>query len=76
MTFKKIKEIIVEQLEIEDVGTIKETTSLINDLEVDSLDIVEIIIAIEEEFDVEIPDEEAEEFSNIGDILSFVDANK
>lgn len=76
MTFDKIKEIILEQLGTEDDGTMTEATSLINDLEADSLDAVEIIMAIEDEFGVEIPDEEAEGFKNIGDIIKYVDANK
>ena len=71
MIFDKIKEIIIEQLGVED-SDIQQDTSLTKDLEADSLDAVEIIIAIEEEYDIEIPDEEAEKFTNIGDIVEFV----
>jgi acyl carrier protein len=76
MTFEKVKEIIVEQLGLEESQEIKRETSLINDLEADSLDAVEIIMAIEDEFGIEIPDEEAEGFKNIGDIVDYVENHK
>lgn len=76
MVLEKIKEIVAEQLGIDDIDTITATTSLMKDLEADSLDAVEIIMAIEDEFGVEIPDEEAEGFKNIGDIVEYVTANK
>lgn len=72
MTFDKIREIIVDQLDVDAEG-VKEETSLMKDLEADSLDAVEIVMAIEEEFDIEIPDEEAEKFQNVGDIVKYVD---
>lgn len=75
MVFEKVVKIIAEQLGVEDIASIKKETSLINDLEADSLDAVEIIMAIEDEFDVEIPDDEAEHFKNIGDIVTFVEKN-
>ena len=71
MIFDKIKEIIIEQLGV-DESDIQPDTSLTKDLEADSLDAVEIIMAIEEEYDIEIPDEDAEKFANIGDIVEFV----
>jgi acyl carrier protein len=74
MTFDKIKDIIAEQLQVES-DTITEGTSLMKDLEADSLDAVEIIMGIETEFGIEIPDEEAEKFQSIGDIVKFVDAS-
>ncbi|MDR0519904.1 MAG: acyl carrier protein [Clostridiales Family XIII bacterium] len=73
MTFDKIKDIIAEQLQVEK-DTITEETSLMKDLEADSLDAVEIIMGIETEFGIEIPDDEAEKFQSIGDIVKFVDA--
>jgi acyl carrier protein len=74
MTFDKIKDIIAEQLQVEK-DTIKSETSLMKDLEADSLDAVEIIMGIETEFGIEIPDEEAEKFQTIGDIVNYVDSN-
>ncbi len=72
-TFEKIRDIIASTLEIDDVEGITMETSIMNDLEADSLDAVEIMMAIEDEFGVEIPDEDAENFKNIGDIVRYVE---
>jgi acyl carrier protein len=74
MVFDKIKNIIVEQLQVEPEAVALET-SLMKDLEADSLDAVEIIMGIENEFDIEIPDEEAEKFKSVSDIVAYVEAN-
>ena len=74
--FEKIKSIISEQLSIDDVDTITLDTSLTEDLEADSLDAVEVIMALEDEFGIEIPDAEAENFKTIGDICKFIENNK
>lgn len=76
MVFDKVKEIIIEQLGLDENTEINTTTSLMGDLEADSLDAVEIIMALEDEFNVEIPDEDAEKFKNIGDIASYIEENK
>jgi acyl carrier protein len=73
MTFDKIKEIIIEQLQLGETSSVTMDTHLMKDLEADSLDAVEIIMAIEDEFDIEIPDEEAEKFQSIGDIVRYVE---
>ena len=72
MTFEKIREIIVEQLGVDESAVTLET-SLMKDLEADSLDAVEIIMAIEDEFEIEVPDEEAEKFQNVGEIVKYVE---
>jgi len=72
MTFDKIKEIIVEQLSV-DESQVGMDTHLMKDLEADSLDAVEIIMAIEDEFDIEVPDEDAEKFQSVGDIVRYVE---
>ncbi|MCH4888341.1 acyl carrier protein [Acidaminobacter sp. JC074] len=72
--FEKVKEIIIDQLGLEDDVKIERTTSMMKDLEADSLDAVEIIMAFEDEFDIEIPDEEAEKFDNIGDIVDYIES--
>ena len=72
MTFEKIRDIIVEQLSV-DESMVTMDTNLMKDLEADSLDAVEIIMAIEEEFDLEIPDEEAEKVQLVGDLVNYVD---
>ena len=74
--FEKIRSIISEQLSIDDVDTITLDTSLTEDLEADSLDAVEVIMALEDEFGIEIPDEKAEHFKTIGDICKFIENNK
>lgn len=72
MAFDKIKEIIVEQLGVEE-SAVAMDTNLMKDLEADSLDAVEIIMAIEDTFDIEIPDEDAEKFQVVGDLVKYVE---
>lgn len=74
--FEKVKSIISEQLSIDNVDSITLDTSLTEDLEADSLDAVEVIMALEDEFGIEIPDEKAEHFKTIGDICKFIENNK
>lgn len=76
MVFEKIAEIIAEQLELDGVEGIKAETSIMDDLEADSLDAVEIVMAIEDAFSIEISDEDAEGFKNIGDIVKYVEAKQ
>ncbi len=75
MVFEKIKEIVAEQLDV-DASEITLETSLTKDLEADSLDAVEVIMEIEDEYGIEIPDEEAEKFVTLGDIVNYVEENK
>ncbi len=74
--FEKVKAIIADQLAIDDVDSITKSTSLVDDLEADSLDAVEVIMALEDEFGIEIPDEDAEHFKTIGDIVKYIEENK
>lgn len=74
MVFEKIRDIIVDQLKLEETMVTMDT-NLMKDLEADSLDAVEIIMGIEEEFDLEIPDEEAETFQLVGDLVKYVEEN-
>ena len=71
MVFDKVKEIISDQLGI-DSQEIAMESSFIDDLGADSLDIVELIMALEAEFDLEIPDEAAEKISKVGDIVDYI----
>ena len=73
MIFKKVVEIIAEHLDVEDVEGVTLETSLMKDLDADSLDAVEIMMALEDEFDITIPDEQAEKFENIGNIVSYIE---
>ena len=72
MVFEKIREIIMEQLNV-DQDDVTMDTHLMKDLEADSLDAVEIIMAIEDEFEIEIPDDDAEKFQNVSNIVRFVE---
>ena len=72
--FEKIRDIIVEQLDLDDADSLTMETSLKDDLDADSLDAVEVIMALEEEFDIEIPDEEAENFKTICEIVEYIEA--
>lgn len=67
----RIKKIIVDQLGV-DEEKITENSSFIDDLGADSLDIVELIMAFEEEFDIEIPDEDAEKMKTVGDSVKYL----
>lgn len=72
MVFDKIKDIIVEQLDIEEDAVTMEA-SITDDLGADSLDVVDLVMSIEESFDVEIPDEEVENIKTVGDIVKYIE---
>ena len=69
--FEKVKGIIVNQLGVADTAVTLEA-SFIDDLGADSLDIVELVMALEEEFDMEIPDEDAEKVVTVGDVVEYI----
>lgn len=70
-SFSRVKKIIVEQLGVEE-DQVKPESSFIDDLGADSLDIVELVMALEEEFDMEIPDEDAEKIATVGDAVRYI----
>ena len=74
-TFDKVRDIVVEQLGSEADEVTLEST-FIDDLGADSLDIVELIMAFEAEFNVEIPDEAAEKIKTVQDVVNYIDQNK
>ena len=71
----QVKEIIVDQLGV-DEAQVKAEASFIDDLGADSLDIVELVMAFEEDFDVEIPDDAAETIQTVGDAIKFIEEQK
>ena len=75
MILERLKEIVAEQLEI-DAETITAETRLNEDLNAASLDVVEMLMALEDEFGVDIPDEEIEKMKTIGDVVAFIEDNK
>ena len=72
--FEKIKNIIIEQLQVSET-TVTEEASFIDDLGADSLDLVELIMALEEEFGIEIPDSDAEKVVSVGDVVNYIKEN-
>lgn len=72
--FEKIKNIIIEQLQVSETA-VTEEASFIDDLGADSLDLVELIMALEEEFGIEIPDTDAEKVVTVGDVVSYIKEN-
>ncbi|KGK90504.1 acyl carrier protein [Desulfosporosinus sp. HMP52] len=72
--FEKVKAIVVDQLGVDEVTITPETS--FEELNADSLDIVELIMALEEAFDMDIPDEEAEKIRTVGDAVNYITENK
>ena len=72
MVFDKVKEIIIDQLDVEEDKVTAEA-SITEDLGADSLDVVDLVMSIEESFDIEIPDEEVENIKTVGDIVKLID---
>lgn len=72
--FNKVKAIIVDQLGVEE-GDVSAESSFIDDLGADSLDIVELIMALEEEFNIEVPDEDAEKLQTVQDAVNYIKEN-
>lgn len=68
---QKVKDIIVEQLGV-DASQVTESAKFIDDLSADSLDTMELVMALEEEFSIEIPDEDAEKITSVGDAINYV----
>ncbi len=73
-TFDRVKAIVVEQLGVAEAEVTPEA-SFVEDLGADSLDVVELVMALEEEFDVEIPDEDAEKIITVGEAVKYLDAH-
>lgn len=73
MIFEKVKSILVDQLDVdEDAVTLD--SSISDDLGADSLDVVDMVMSLEEEFDTEIPDEEIEAMKTVGDIVKYIES--
>ena len=72
MVFDKVKKIIVDQLDVEE-DKVTEAASITDDLVADSLDVVDLVMSFEEEFDIEIPDDQVEKIKTVGDIVKFIE---
>ncbi|HIZ17080.1 MAG TPA: acyl carrier protein [Firmicutes bacterium] len=75
MVFEKIREILCQQLDIEEDAVTMES-SIMEDLNADSLDVVDLLMTMEDEFDIEVPDEDVEKMKTVGDLVKYVEANK
>lgn len=75
MIFDKVKAILVDQLDLEEDAVTLES-SIIDDLGADSLDIVDLVMSLEDEFDTEIPDEAIEGIKTVGDIVHYIEENQ
>lgn len=71
MEFEKVKDVIVDQLGV-DADEVTMEASFVEDLGADSLDVVELIMGLESEFDIEIPDEDAEKIGTVGDAVEYI----
>lgn len=74
MVLEKVKNILAEQFDVEE-DSITADTNLQEDLGADSLDVVDLLMSIEDEFETEIPDEEVENIHTVGDLVSYIEAN-
>ena len=72
MVFDKVKELIAEQHDVK-ADDITETSNIQDDLGADSLDVVDLVMALEDEFDVEIPEDQVENIKTVGDIVKFIE---
>jgi acyl carrier protein len=73
--FDEVKEVVVEQLNVSP-DEVKEDSKFADDLGADSLDVVELVMSLEEKFDIEIPDEEAEKIATVSDAIKFIENAK
>ena len=75
MVFEKVKSIVADQLDVEEEKVTAEA-SITEDLGADSLDVVDLVMSLEEDFDIEIPDEAVENIKTVGDIVSYIESNQ
>jgi acyl carrier protein len=73
--FERVKAIVIEQLEVEDASKVVPGASFTDDLQADSLDIVELVMALEEAFELEIPDEAAEKILTVQEVVDYIEKN-
>ena len=71
-TLERVKKVVVQQLEVAE-DEVTDNASFVDDLGADSLDVVELVMGLEEEFDIEIPDEDAEKIATVGDAVKYID---
>ena len=72
MVFEKVKDILVDQLDVEE-GVVTMEASIADDLGADSLDVVDLLMSIEDEFEIEIPDEEIDNIKTVGELVKYIE---
>lgn len=72
MVFEKVRDVLCEQLDVEEEKVTPES-SIVDDLGADSLDVVDLVMSLEEEFDIEIPDEDVENIKTVGDMVKYIE---
>ena len=70
--FEKVKDLIADQLDVDDKDSITESSSITDDLGADSLDVVDLVMALEDEYNVEIPAEELTDLNTVGDVIDYL----
>lgn len=75
MVFEKVRDILCQQLDVEENDVTMES-NLIEDLGADSLDLVDTVMSLEDEFDIEVPDSAVEEIKTVGDIVAYIEKNQ
>lgn len=75
MVFEKVRNILAEQLEVEEEKITMESM-IADDLGADSLDVVDLLMSLEDEFEIEIPDEEIENIKTVGNLVNYIESNK
>ena len=71
--FEKVKDLIADQLDVDDKDSIAMESSITDDLGADSLDVVDLVMALEDEFSVEIPEDQVENIKTVGDIVKYIE---
>ena len=74
MVFEKVKEILCDQLDLEE-DKVTMDSDIVEDFEADSLDVVDLVMSLEDEFGIEIPDEEIENIKTVGDVVRYIEEN-
>lgn len=74
MVFEKLRDIICEELQL-DAETVTMESNLMDDFDADSLDLVEIVMSIEDEYGIEVPEDAIDEFKTVGDVVKFIEEN-
>ena len=75
MVFEKVREILMGQLDVEEAEVTMES-NIADDLKADSLDLVDLLMSLEDEFDIEVPEEEVEKIKTVGDLVGYIEKNK